>query len=184
MARQDNRDLDAEARRAGFPGGRKEREAFRRATRAAAKKGAAAPRPPTPKAKYKPLPPGTPGGRGRRADATRPSTRAKGRWHGLGSGGRVQVTGGQKTALNALRSASRRGETVWITAKGNVIKNYEGRPSDAGEATLRGWSANTVLAAIQAAGGDVRAGLSELLEGLQEYASVTDITEVTIRAYR
>lgn len=182
MARVDNRDLDAEARRAGFPGGRREREAFRRATKAAVKKGAAAPKPPTQKAKYKPQAPGTPGGRGRKATA--PAARAQGRWHTLGSGGRVKTTGRMANLLSSLKGAASKGETVFLTVKGRVTKNYEAKPSDAGEATLRGWSPNTILAAIQAAGGDVRAGLKTLLEGLAEYASVEDITSVTLRAYR
>lgn len=182
MARADNRDLDAEARRAGYPGGRREREAFRRATKAALKKGAAPPPPPSPKAKYKPLPPGAPGGRGRKVTA--PASRAKGRWHGLGSGGRVKTTGQMGNLLSSLKGARSRGEQVFLTVKGRVTKSYDGKPSDEGEAALKGWSPATILAAVDAAGGDVRAALSTLLEGLTEYDSVEDITSVTIRAYR
>jgi hypothetical protein len=179
MARRDQRDLDAEARAAGFPGGRAEREAFRKAAKAAAAKGAPAPKPPTEKAKYKPLPPGAPGGRGRKAPVP-PASRAKDVWHALGSGGRTKTTGSAAKALSAIKGAARKGESVYLSVKGNVTRGYEVRPSDQGEATLKGYDPQEILSAIEEFG--VKGGISHLLES-EGYDKVEQITQFTIRAY-
>jgi len=179
MARRDGRDLDAEARAAGFPGGRKEREAYRRSVKA----GKAAPGP-----RYRPLPPGAPGGRGRKAPAP-PASRSKNIWHPLGDPanphGRVKSTSSSANALSAIKGASRNRELVYLTVKADVTAKYVQKLSDQGEAGFReGIDPGDLLAAIDAAGGDVRQGIADALMATGDYDKVGNIRSITIRAYK
>lgn len=184
MARRDGRDLDQEARDAGFPGGRREREAFRRAERSAQSKGTAKPKPPTARATYKPLPAGAPGGRGRKAP-TPPASRARDRWHQLGGGGRVKTTGISSKAHSAIKGARQKRERVYLTVKADVVARYDQKESDQGEAAFSdGIDPADLLAAIDAANGDVKQGIADALEATGRYDSVKDVRSFTIRAYQ
>lgn len=154
--------LDFQARKAGYPGGRKERQ---RAQSRAKKEGR----------KLTPA-------EGGRKPSVGPGKAA---WRPISATGRSLTTRPTARAAEALRGAARRGSDVFISVVADsVTYSYDRGTRATNQAATGRIDAETVAGFIRDAGGDVQQGLKNLLESTPEYQEVGDIQQVTIREYR
>lgn len=165
--------LDDKARKAGFPGGRKEREAFRRGVQRALKTGAARPSPPTGRASYRPA-----------SEAPKAvSARRRGKRYSVGGVGEYLATSGVKTAEKEIRRAAKRGSNIVLTVTADAIVFRYPQPWSNRKATLVGVAASEIVDAINAFGGDLEAAVSYLISATGDYEEVSGITLYEIKTY-